>query len=57
MSGNGAGKGSRYRRVDPKLWSENYDRIFRAKNRKGRKSREAQPDSAPVRRRSGEGER
>jgi len=28
-----AGKGDTYRPVDPKKWSENYDRIFR-KNKK-----------------------
>jgi hypothetical protein len=25
---NGAGKGGRYRKVDPKKWDEGYDRIW-----------------------------
>lgn len=29
-----AGKGDTYRRVDPKKWGDNYDRIFRTHGRK-----------------------
>jgi hypothetical protein len=32
-----AGKGDAYRPVDPKKWSENYDRIFRKKKIKKQK--------------------
>lgn len=35
-----AGKGDRYRKVDPAAWSRNYDRIFkrpRSRKRKGTK--------------------
>jgi hypothetical protein len=28
-----AGKGDTYRRVDPRKWSENYDRIFGKKSK------------------------
>jgi len=31
MSSNQSGKGSRPRKVDPKKWAENWDRIFRKK--------------------------
>lgn len=34
-----AGKGDTYRPVDPRKWSENYDRIFRKKKvKKAKKS-------------------
>jgi hypothetical protein len=39
MEGNhGAGKGDSYRPVDPKKWSENWDRIFGKKKPKKRKN-------------------
>jgi len=36
-----AGKGDTYRPVDPKKWSENYDRIF------GKKKPKAKTDKKP----------